>query len=62
MDDRVPGEIEARRAAAIEERDLSGVANAEERPLQRHRIVHAQGTNLCLGQRRSELVSSHARG
>ena len=55
------GEIEARRAAAVEERDLRRIANAEERTLQCDRVLDAQRAHLRVVDGRGEGVMDHAR-
>ena len=56
MDHRVPGEIEARLAAAVEHVDLRRVADAVERPVQRYGVVDAQRTDLRFGERGTKVV------
>ena len=61
VDDSVPIKLEARRAAAIEHRDLGRVAYAVKRTLQRDSIVDPQRAGLRLGDRRRQRVMAHAR-
>src|SRR5687768_4098371 len=60
VDDGVAAQVEAGGPPAIEHRDLRGIADAEQRRLQRHRVVDAQRTDLRFGHRRRELVMGHA--
>ena len=59
VDHRMALEVELRRAPAVEHVDLRGVADAEQRLLQRHRVVDAKGAHLRLGDRHFEDVMGH---
>jgi FMN phosphatase YigB (HAD superfamily) len=57
--DRVPAEVEARRAAAVEHVDLRGVADPEQGAVERDGVAHREVAHLRLGHRRRELVVRH---
>ena len=51
--------VEARAAAVVEERDLVGVTDPEERSFQGHGVVHPQRPHLAFVEGRSEHVVGH---
>jgi hypothetical protein len=55
----VIAQIEARRASAIEQRDLGRVADAEQAMLQRDGVVDPKPPYRVLGHRRREIVMGH---
>ena len=59
MNHRVPAQIEARRAAAIEQMNQRRIAQAEQRLLQSDRVIDAQRSRLLFGDRHRELVVRH---
>src|SRR5258705_7056143 len=59
MDDGMPGEIEARRAAAVEHMDAARIADAEEGVLERRRVADPQDADLRLVERHGEGVVGH---
>ena len=61
VDHGVAVQVHARAAAAVEQVDLRGIADAEERALQRDRVTHAQRARLGLGDGHVEDVVGHVR-
>src|SRR5204862_1205673 len=59
---RMPGEVEARPAPAVEHVDLRRVADAVEQAVEGDGVVHAQAAHLRLGHRRREIVVRHCYG
>ena len=54
-----PSSGEARPAAAVEHVDAGRVADAVERPVERHGVVHAELADLLLGHRRGDVEVGH---
>jgi hypothetical protein len=59
VDQRVAAQVETGLPPAIEHVDERRIADAEERAVERHRVVHAERPHLLLGHRRCEIVVRH---
>jgi hypothetical protein len=60
VDHRVPAHIETCFTTVIEHMYLCRVADAVERAIERHSVVHAQLPSLLLGDGHLEVVVGHA--